>query len=229
MTKSNKVLVAITFLLTLASSNASFAQMKIAPNHHASSAETLRCEMRELWEDHSMWTRNVILCIVDDLPGKDQAVRRLIQNQTEIGNAFKPFYGEVAGDKLAELYKSHINISLGVIIATKEGNVLSIDEANKRYYANADLISEFLNKQNSYLPLATLITMINDHLKLTTDQAMLRINKNYEGDVLAYDKANDEALMMSDMLVEGIIKQFPARFKVEPIKKSTAKQPGKKL
>jgi hypothetical protein len=50
--------------------------------------------MHKLWEDHIVWTRNVILNIMDDLPGTDQAVNRLLSNQDDIGNAVKPFYGE---------------------------------------------------------------------------------------------------------------------------------------
>jgi hypothetical protein len=77
----------------------SFAQMKTKMKMHASSeaANELRTNMRKLWEDHVTWTRNVICCLVDGLPGADQAVKRLLQNQDDIGNAIKPVYGEMAG------------------------------------------------------------------------------------------------------------------------------------
>jgi hypothetical protein len=60
----------------------------------------LKIEMNKLWEDHVTWTRNVILCLVDGLPGADQAVKRLMQNQVDIGNGVKPYYGDDAGNKL---------------------------------------------------------------------------------------------------------------------------------
>ncbi len=207
----------IALLLVILTSNTSFAQMKMPttpqPDHQSNSAAALKTAMRQLWEDHATWTRNVILCLVDDLPGKDQAVKRLLQNQVDIGNAVKPYYGEAAGDKLTTLLKEHINISAEVVLAAKAANVLVLDEANKRWYANADKISELLNHANSYWPLADLITMMNEHLKLTTDEATQRIKKNYDADVLAYDKVRAELMHMSDMLVDGIIKQFPKKFK----------------
>jgi hypothetical protein len=57
----------------------------------------LKDAMDKLWEDHVTWTRNVILCLVDGVPGADQAVNRLMQNQVDIGNAIKPYYGMMPG------------------------------------------------------------------------------------------------------------------------------------
>ncbi len=36
--------------------------------------------------------------------------------------------------------------------------------------------------------------MMHDHLKLTTDEAVARIKKDYKADVKAYDKVHNEIL-----------------------------------
>ena len=176
-------------------------------------AGELKTNMRKLWEDHVVWTRNVILCLVDDLPGADQAVKRLLQNQVDIGNAIKTYYGEDAGKKLTDLLTPHITIAAEVVKAAKAGNTAALDEANKRWYANADEISAFLSNANPAWDLSHMKMMMNDHLKLTTDEAVQRIKKNYDADIIAYDKVHDEILQMSDMLSDGIVKQFPEKFK----------------
>src|SRR6476469_9245844 len=79
----------------------------------------LKTNMRKLWEDHITWTRNVICCLVDGLPGADQAVKRLLKNQDDIGNAIKPVYGEDAGNKLTALLHDHIVIAADVVKAAK--------------------------------------------------------------------------------------------------------------
>ncbi|HMK25012.1 MAG TPA: hypothetical protein VK483_03210 [Chitinophagaceae bacterium] len=175
-------------------------------------AGELKTNMRKLWEDHVTWTRNVIFCIADDLPGADQATKRLLQNQVDIGNAIKPYYGEDAGKKLTDLLTPHITIAAEVVKAAKAGNTAALDDANKRWQENADQISAFLSNANPAWDLEHMKMMMNDHLKLTTDEAVQRIKKNYDADIAAYDKVHDEILKMSDMLTDGIIKQFPEKF-----------------
>ncbi|HEX9152901.1 MAG TPA: hypothetical protein VF842_12505 [Flavobacterium sp.] len=223
MKKTTSLVSAIVLMIAVLTSCPSFGQMKTGSKKTTSvaSAAMLRTNMRKLWEDHVTWTRNVILCLVDELPGTDQAVKRLLQNQVDIGNAIKPYYGEDAGNKLTKLLKAHINISADVVNAAEAGNTDALNKANKSWYSNADEISEFLCKANPKWALAEMKMMMNDHLKLTTNEAVQRIKKNYDADVIAYDKVHNEILEMSDMLADGIIKQFPEKFKPSTTTKSS--------
>ena len=72
--------VIIMFVYTACTTETSKANSPAkAPGISAPTVE-LKTSMRKLWEEHVMWTRNVILCIVDDVPGTEQAVKRLLQN-----------------------------------------------------------------------------------------------------------------------------------------------------
>ena len=174
----------------------------------------LRTSMRQLWEDHVTWTRNVILCIMDGVPGTEQALNRLLKNQDDIGNAIKPIYGEEAGNQLTALLRVHITTAGDLLKAAKSGNDPSLKEADKKWTENADEISAFLNKANpANWGLDNIKMMMHEHLKLTTEEAVARKNKDYDADVKAYDKVHDEILQMADMLTDGILKQFPEKFK----------------
>jgi hypothetical protein len=193
-----------------------FSQDVIAQNSHRpiSRAEfELKMDMRKLWEDHIVWTRNVIFNIIDDLPGTTEAVNRLLSNQDDIGNAFKPFYGEVIGDSIASLFRVHITTAADVLVALNANDIAAFTIANQIWYDNGEDIVDYLHSINPYYDLAELDDMIDMHLELTEDEAVARNDQDYAADVLAYDAIHDEILEMSDFLADGIIAQFPNMFR----------------
>ncbi|HYV27647.1 MAG TPA: hypothetical protein VFA77_08955 [Candidatus Eisenbacteria bacterium] len=180
----------------------------------ATSATTdFRNAVRKLWEDHVTWTRLYIVSAVAELPDKDATARRLLQNQADIGNAIKSFYGDAAGDKLTALLKDHILIAAEVIEGAKAGDTDRKDGATKRWYANADDIASFLTGANPRnWPLAEMRSMMHEHLDVTTGEVVARLKKDWTADISAYEKVHEQILKMADMLSSGIIEQFPARF-----------------
>ena len=54
--------------------------------------------------------------------------------------------------------------------------------------------------------------MFYTHLALTKLEAVSMIQKNFELEVQVFDQIEAEALMMADMISEGIFKQFPYMF-----------------
>lgn len=169
--------------------------------------------MRKLWEDHIIWTRVFIISAVGDLPDKAAATDRLLQNQVDIGNAIKPYYGDEAGSKLTALLKEHITTAAEVVVAAKANDPAKLADANKRWSANADQIADLLSGANPRnWPQAEMRSMMHDHLKLTTDEALARLHGDWGADVRAYDAVHDQILRMADMLTIGIIKQFPNKF-----------------
>ncbi len=175
--------------------------------------KTLTKAMRTLWSDHVSWTRNVIINIIDGAPGTTEAVNRLMKNQEDIGNAMKPYYGEAGGNGLTALLKSHISTAADLLIAAKNGNTASYNMAYANWYANGDSIAVFLNSANpNHWLLPDWKAMMKEHLDYTLEEAVARLNGDYIGDVAAYDKAYAELMTMADMLTEGIVLQFPAKF-----------------
>ena len=186
-----------------------------APAPSMTKAE-FRAAMRKLWEDHITWTRMFIVSAAADLPDKDATTQRLLQNQVDIGNAIKPIYGDAAGEKLAALLRDHILISADVVTAAKMQDTPKKDEAAQRWGANADEIATFLSKANpKNWPEADAKKMMHEHLDLTTAEAVARLQGDWNADIAAYEKVHGQILKMADMLADGIIKQFPDKFKSE--------------
>ena len=172
--------------------------------------------MRVLWEDHIIWTRQYIVSaatLPGDLPDIGPTTERLLANQTDIGNALKPFYGEAAGNRVTALLRDHILTAAQLIATAKAGDSAGVEAASAAWYANAHDIAVALNGLNPrHWPLADLDAMMKDHLDLTLNEAVARLQGRYADDIAAYDLVHDEILAMADMLSDGIIAQFPSRF-----------------
>jgi len=172
--------------------------------------------MRKLWEDHIVWTRQFIVSAAteaENLPDIGPTVDRLLANQSDIGNAIKPFYGEAAGDALTALLREHILTAADIISAAKAGDTAGVEAAAADWYANADEIATFLSEANpKHWPLDAMNAHMKSHLDLTLEEAVARLQGRYVDDIAAYDRVHADILEMADMLSAGIIAQFPGRF-----------------
>ena len=169
--------------------------------------------MRRLWVDHVTWTRLFIVSVSADLPDLRATTDRLLQNQVDIGDAVKPFYGRAAGNQLTELLTQHILTAADLLTAAKAGNTAAFEQAKDAWYANARQIAAFLHEANPRnWPLADLREMMKDHLDLTLQEASDQLTGDFAGSVGVYDAVETEILHMADTLSSGIIEQFPNRF-----------------
>ena len=173
-----------------------------------------RNEMRRLWEDHITWARLFIVSAAADLADAGPTAERLLQNQVDIGNAIKPYYGEAAGDQLTALLRDHILIAADLVAAAKAGDTAGFEAAQARWYANADEVAAFLSNANPrYWPFEAMRAMMREHLDLTLQEASARLAGDWAADIAAYDEIHLQALHMADMLSDGIVGQFPKAFK----------------
>ncbi len=180
------------------------------------SAAQLKQDMRKLWTDHVVWTREYIIAAVGDQPDAQAAATRLLRNQDDIGNAVAKYYGGAAGQQLTTLLKEHITIAVDVIKAAKASDNAALKQADAKWQQNATSIADFLSKANPHWPRATLVDMMKMHLSTTTEEVTARLAKKWDDDVRAFDAVYDHILKMSDALADGIVKQFPEKFGPKP-------------
>jgi len=177
------------------------------PQHDA-----LAQAMRKLWAEHVVYTRLYIISAVDGSDDTQQVSARLLKNQEDIGDAIVPYYGAAAGQKLTDLLKQHILIAVDVVTAAKANDQTKLQDADRRWHANAADIATFLSGANPNWPRQAVLDMLNQHLALTTREAVDRLQKNHSDELSTYDQVFGQAMMMADTLTNGIVAQFPARF-----------------
>lgn len=188
------------------------AMMAASDGRLTASQVALKQAMRKLWSDHVFWTREYIVAAIDGTSDAQAAATRLLKNQEDIGAAIAPFYGGEAGDKLTSLLKQHIMIAVDIVTAARANDQPKLQDASAKWKQNANEIAGFLSQANSNWPSQSLTDAMNMHLQTTTREVVDRLQKNYDDDVRAFDAVYEHILHMADVLSDGIIKQFPARF-----------------
>jgi hypothetical protein len=184
-----------------------------SPQVHTEAAHAFQDEMRKLWEDHVTWTRLAIVSVVDDLSDLEPTVARLMRNQSDIGDAIKPYYGELAGDRLTELLEGHIGGAVDLLGAAKAGDQKRLKRANAAWYRNGNQIADFLSDANpDNWPRRGMRSMMKTHLDQTIAEATQRLEGDHVAEIRTYEEIHLHILEMADALSDGIVAQFPERF-----------------
>ncbi|MFF1482903.1 hypothetical protein ACFVYD_36090 [Streptomyces sp. NPDC058301] len=174
-------------------------------------------QMRKLWEDHITWTRLTIVSFAAGLPDLKPTEERLLRNQVDLGNAFKPYFGERAGNQLTALLRQHILGAVDVLVAAKAGDKTKLAAAVDAWYANGREIADFLSAANPrYWPKDKTRALMREHLDTTLKEATDRLKGNYAADIKDYDVVHHHILVMADFLSCGVILRFPDRFGENP-------------
>jgi hypothetical protein len=226
MTITLVALVALLAGLVTACSSSAEEQPAAAPQHQAAAAVTadrsganaakaaFHDAMRKLWEQHVAWTRMAIVDFASGSDGFSATAARLMQNQVDIGNAIKPYYGSAAGNQLTKLLHEHIAIAVEVMQAAKAGETAAFNSADARWYANANSIADFLaDADPKHWPQDMMRQMMKVHLDQTLAEASDQLTGKYAASASEYDQIETHILDMADGLSAGIIAAFPNKFR----------------
>jgi len=182
-------------------------------NHCITQAEVdYRNDMRSLWEEHVAWTRMAIISLVFDLPDIDEVLARLLKNATDMGNMIRRLYGDMVATTYSQLIKEHLLIAADLVKAAKAGDTQAAQEAEKKWYQNADEIAAFLNSVNPFLTVEAVREMFYHHLRLTKQEAVFMLNKDFEKDIAVYDEIEKQAREMADAISDAMVKHYPNMF-----------------
>lgn len=205
----SKLLLSMLMLISVMSSNA----QTVKPIVELDSKIAFKAEMVRLWIDNVYWTRQSILCLTDRLPGAEETIYRLMKNQEDMGAIFTKYYGKKHGDEFCELISSNTSNVVSIIRSTNNRNTLESEKEKKRMLNNITAITNYLSHINPYWNNDDLNKLISMQAVLMNSQIEYRMSQNYDADIKNVDKTLSEAFALANFLADGIILQFPERFK----------------
>lgn len=212
--KKNKYIFKIIGFITIVFflGNTQVTQALIFKELKNSKAINFRIEERKMWSDYSRYLREYVLSVANETEDESLILEKLIQNQEKIALSLKPYYGNYNSNKLSELLKEQIYITSKILHETKNNNNKDVEQINKLKNENSEKIARFLYGINELWKIDLLEEILNKHLNLVCNQINSRINGQWERDIKAYDDDYDHIIMFSDLISDGIIKEFPNKF-----------------
>lgn len=181
------------------------ASVQPRPQLKCDGISNFRAVVRKLWTDHVLWTRQYIISTLAGLPDQSAVSQRLMSNQEAIGQSVIAFLGPANGLRLGKLLREHVLLMGKVVTAIQAGDQPKLAAGQKEWTANAVEIANLLNKANSRWPQATLVSMLQHYLDLTTQEIAARTNKNWAGDTAAFDACFDHMMKFADFMANGML------------------------
>jgi len=172
---------------------------------------SLKTNMRKLWADHAIWTRQYAVSALEDAPDMIAAKERLLKTPDNIGNSLVPYYGEGTGRKLAELLRKHV-LLVDLIEFAKAGEQKNFETQDSKWTVNADEMAGFLSQTNPHWAKDDMFDLLHQHLTLTKKQVEARLDERWDDDVAAFDDVFTEINTVADTISQGIMKHFPDKF-----------------
>ncbi len=166
--------------------------------------------LRKLWIDHVMWTRSFILSTAFNSGDLQAVTEELLRNPGNFANVLRPLYGDETARRFESLFTDHLLIASQLVNAFKAGDSRAIEEQHNKWYANADMIAQFLSEINPNWQKSDWQNMLYDHLNMIEHEAVQILTNQFAESIIQYNKIEDEALRMADAMAYGIFKQFPS-------------------
>ncbi|GGL41571.1 acetylglutamate kinase [Sporolactobacillus putidus] len=120
--------------------------------------------------------------------------------------------GSAVAAQFEKLFTEHLVIAAQLVQAAKAGHSAGAADAEKRWYANADVIAAFLGHINPHWSAKNWQSMMHEHLALTKAEAAQLLTKKYSESISTFDRIEPQALTMADVMAYGIARQFPSKF-----------------
>ncbi len=169
-------------------------------------------EILKLWCQHSEWTLMAITSIVFNNPNEEAVLNRLLRNPDDFYLVLEPFYEENIASRFSNLLTEHLVLAGDLAYALMNEPDMVAD-IRRRWYQNADEISYLLGLINPYWTYRKWREMFFKHLQLAERFTIALLDRRYDEYVMVYDMFEAQTMMMADMMYEGIMKQFPDKFK----------------
>ncbi|MDD4564383.1 MAG: hypothetical protein PHE79_02760 [Eubacteriales bacterium] len=162
-------------------------------------------EFQRKWAQLSMWTRALMVSILEDISNKTAIVNHLFTILSELYYIFRVFYGPIISQQLLNLLSRLVTNQWSLFEAMKSGEKEAINQSTVNIYKNADELAELLSKINVYWYEDQWKNLLYQYIKLLIDEMVAMLSRNHEREIEIYNQLQYIAEIMGGYMARGII------------------------
>lgn len=179
----------------------------------ATKAADLRAVLNNLETEHVDLASAATRAGFDGSPMFKASAASLDENSVNLSKAIASVYGDAAGTKFLEIWRSHIGFFVDYTVAAKGGDQAGMDKAVQNLNGYVEAISAFLSSANPNLPKDAVASLITEHVGLLK----AAVDNYGKGDYAASYKSQADArtqiqTKIADTIAGAIVKQSPEKF-----------------
>lgn len=174
---------------------------------------TYAAQWRKVWTDHLMWSRARLVGIVDGSPDAQQAAWRLDKSANDMQSLLSPYYGADRAKRFADTLKTHDRLEAALLTTLKSGDTSGAVVAERKWYANGYSVTAWLAKAEPGIDQTTSAAVFKDELAATKQEVVDRLAKRYGADIVDFDRAERQTLLLADAISVAVVKRFPNKFR----------------
>lgn len=168
---------------------------------------SLHDTMREVWTDHAVWSRMMVMGVLEPMKACEFYEDRLNRSVKDLTALLTPYYGDGA-QKFGNLLREHNELEDQLLYAMKSDDQV-FRSVLKDWYLNAEDMAVLLNQLNpKYWRRDEISQIWRMHLDTSLDQAFAYSKGDWQYDIQSFDSLQDQGSRMADYLSDGILKQF---------------------
>jgi hypothetical protein len=176
-------------------------------------AADLRATLVELGVEHMTLTDQAVDAALDGSPDASATAAALYANGNAIGAAVGSIYGTSAQNTFDAVWKIHLDDFVKYAVADKTGDKAGMAAALSDINTNYTMpLAAYLSKANPFLPDATLVSVLTDHVNMTATMIDDHVQGNYTAEAAELSMGNDHIATIFSVLAGGIVEQYPSKF-----------------
>lgn len=160
-----------------------------------------------LFSEQSIYTKNLIESLLEELPNSIHYEIRLGKNGKDICELSIKYIGLENSKKLWILLKERINIIKNLTISAMKRIPADLDNSIREIFDNSSTLAKFLsNLDTSKLDHDDLNQILKAHNQYIIDMILANIGGEYLNSIKIFDEFHNEMINMSDMLSNSFSK-----------------------